>query len=93
MSIKFTASKFPTIHLSLVREQAGKRLPQVSDGLGLGFVLIAGTEGLAKGIKGIGQGLGFTEKETQTIRLAKVLFKRIIMSNPIKCYTMNHVHS
>lgn len=67
MLIKSTANKFSTINLSLVREQAGKGLPQVSNGLSLGFVLIAGTEGLTKGIKGIGQGLGFTEKETQTI--------------------------
>lgn len=47
----------------LVREQAGKRLSQVSDGLRLGFVLVAGTEGLAKGVEGIGQGLGFAAKQ------------------------------
>lgn len=71
MSIKSTANRFPTINLSLVREQAGKRLPQVSNGLGLGFVLIARAEGVTEGIKGIGQGLGFAEKETQTIKKMK----------------------
>lgn len=71
MSIKSTANTFATINFSLVREQAGKRLPQVSNGLGLGFVLIAGTEGITKGIEGIGQGLGFTEIDTQTTRQVK----------------------
>lgn len=76
---------FLTINLSLVREQAGKRLPQVSNGLGLGFVFVAGTEGLTKGIEGIGERLGFTEKQTQTTGkmkgLDKVLSNRIIMCN------------
>lgn len=46
----------------LVREQACKRLSQVSDGLCLCFVLVAGTEGVAEGIKGVGQGLGLVQE-------------------------------
>ncbi len=49
--------------LSLVREQACKRLSQVSNGLRLGFILVAGAESIAKGVEGVGQGLGFAARQ------------------------------
>lgn len=49
---------------SLVREQAGKGLPQVADGFGLGLVLTWGpTLGGIGCAEAVGQGLGFAETE------------------------------
>lgn len=49
---------------SLVREQAGKRLPQVADGFGLGLILTWGpTLGGVGRAEAVGQGLGFAETE------------------------------
>lgn len=62
----FLSSPWPLLgcgSLALVREQACKRLSQVSNGLRLSFILVAGAEGLAKGVEGVGQGLGFAAKQ------------------------------
>ena len=51
----------------LVREQAGKRLSQVSNGLGLGLVLVAGAEEgrVAEGAEGVGQRLRLAAKQAE----------------------------
>lgn len=50
----------------LVREQAGERLPQVADGLGLGLVFTGGPAlGGVRCAEAVSQGLGFAETERQ----------------------------
>lgn len=52
--------------MALVREQAGKRLPQVADGFGLGLVFTWGpTLGGVGCAEAVGQGLRFAETERQ----------------------------
>lgn len=50
----------------LVREQAGKGLPQVADGLGLGLIFTCGpTLGGVGCAEAVSQGLGFAETKRQ----------------------------
>lgn len=63
----------------LVREKAGERLPEVANGLGLGLLLAVASgardpaeeRGVAEGVEGIGQRLGFTGKGTEKHRKEK----------------------
>lgn len=60
---EFTASPVQP-GAALVREQAGKRLPQVADGFGLGLVFTWGPAlGGVRCAEAVGQGLGFAETE------------------------------
>ncbi len=75
--------------LSLVREQACKRLSQVSNGLRLSFILVARAESLAKGVEGIGQGLGFAARQWEkaegkfrsSLKLRLCLGSRVVSMN------------
>lgn len=50
----------------LVREQAGKRLPQVADGFGLGLVFAwSSTLGSVRCAEAVSQGLGFAETKAR----------------------------